>query len=154
MAKKTKQPTFDEILTALRSKGFDVTSMAAVAGAASQVQVEKYGCAAILVPARDAAVAYVAKPGIKLGGEIARIVDRGFQKFLKTNKMEIPATAEHLRSLHHFSEELKEVAGAISLYNESLGTVSDQYLYDRLVGRDLAPSARNPRPWELPERSQ
>ncbi len=154
MAKKAKQPTFDEVLTVLRSKGFDVTPKPPVAGAASSVQIEKHGCAATLIPGQETSVAFAAKPGVKIGGEIARVLDRGFQKFLKTSKLEIPATAEHLRSLHHFTEELKEVAGAISLYNESLGTVSDQYLYDRLVGRDLPSSARTPRPWEISDGSQ
>jgi hypothetical protein len=154
MAKKVKQPTFDEILTTLRSKGFDVISVQPVAGATSQVQVEKYGCAAILVPAKESPVAYLTKPGVKLGGEIAHILDRGFQKFLKTSKLEVPATAERLQSLHRFSEELKEVAGTISLYNESLGTVSDEYLYDRVSGRDLPLSARAPRPWELSDGSR
>lgn len=151
MAKKTKQPTFDEIVTELRTKGFDVVSVQGVAGAASAVQVEKHGCAAVLVPGpEDAPVAYAVKPGKKLGGEIARILDRGFQKFLKTNKLEVAATAESLHAIHCFSEELKEVAGQISLYNESLGTVSDRYLYDRVLGRDLPEAARQPRPWELP----
>lgn len=151
MAKKTKQPTFDEIVTGLRSKGFDVTAVQGVAGSASAVQVEKYGCAAVLVPgAGDVPAAYATKPGVKLGGEISSILDRGFQKFLKTSKLEVAATAEYLHSLHRLSEEIKEVAGQISLYNESLGTVSDRYLYDRVVGRDLPKAARQPRPWELP----
>jgi len=63
----------------------------------------------------------LARPGWLLGGQISRLVDRGYQKFLATGKMEIPATAEHLRAIHEFSEELKEAAGATSLYNESLG---------------------------------
>jgi len=76
------------------------------------------------------------RPGWLLGGQIARLVDRGYQKFLKTPKLEIPATADHLRAIHDFSEELKEAAGAPSLYNESLGTTSDRYVYDRVVGRE------------------
>jgi hypothetical protein len=53
-----------------------------------------------------------------------------------------------LQAIHAFSEELKQVSGAISLYNESLGTTSDVYEYDRLRGREQAepPAAR---PWEL-----
>jgi len=38
--------------------------------------------------------------------------------------------------VHHFAEELRERAGSESLYNESLGTVSDVYLYDRVKGRE------------------
>jgi hypothetical protein len=76
------------------------------------------------------------RPGWLLGGQIARLVDKGYQKFLKTPKLEIPATADHLRAIHEFSEELKEAAGATSLYNESLGTTSDRYVYDRVKGRE------------------
>jgi hypothetical protein len=54
---------------------------------------------------------------------------------LKTSKLEIPATADHLRAIHEFSEELKEASGATSLYNEALGTTSDVYNYDRVMGR-------------------
>ena len=68
--------------------------------------------------------------------QIARLVDKGYQKFLKTPKMEIPATADHLRAIHEFSEELNEAAGATNLYNESLGTTSDRYVYDRVKGRE------------------
>ncbi len=77
-----------------------------------------------------------ANPGFLLGGEISRLLDRGNQKFLKTSKLELPATADHLRAVHRFAEELRERAGSESLYNESLGTVSDVYLYDRVKGRE------------------
>ena len=70
-----------------------------------------------------------------MAGEISRILDRGYQKFLKTPKLEVPATADHLKALHHFTEELKEAAGATVLYNEAMGTTSDVYRYDRVKGR-------------------
>jgi len=41
-----------------------------------------------------------------------------------------------LHAIHRFSEELKQLTGDIDLYNESLGTTSDVYLYDRLKGRE------------------
>jgi hypothetical protein len=81
-------------------------------------------------------VRLLAKSGWVLGGEIARITDRGYQKFLKTSKLEIPATADILRAIHKFDEELKEAAGALSLYNEAMGTTSDRYVYDRVLGRE------------------
>jgi hypothetical protein len=40
-----------------------------------------------------------------------------------------------LQGIHLFSEEFKQLTGAISLYNESLRTTSDMYEYDRLKGR-------------------
>jgi hypothetical protein len=78
----------------------------------------------------------LARPGFVLGGEISRLLDRGYQKFLKSTRLEIPATADHLRAIHEFSEELKAATGATTLYNESLGTTSDQYMYDRVKGRE------------------
>jgi hypothetical protein len=67
---------------------------------------------------------------------------------LKTSKTEVAATADHLKSLQQFSEELKEALGLPSLYNESLGTVSEAYQYDRIVGRDKPATERAKRPWE------
>jgi len=54
-----------------------------------------------------------------------------------------------LKALHQFSEELKEGLGLPSLYNESLGTVSEAYQYDRIQDRDKPQNARPKRPWEV-----
>jgi hypothetical protein len=140
MPKVAKRKSFDDVLSILGSERFDVAPAADGANrAAGARRVSKYGCAAEIAPGEDkgAAVRIVARPGWVLGGEISRLLDRGYQKFLKTSKLEIPATAEHLRSIHKFSDELKESVGALVLYNESLGTVSDTYVYDRLKGREV-----------------
>jgi hypothetical protein len=139
MPKLVKQKSFDDVLSILGSERFDVAPAADDANhAAGARRVSKYGCGAEIAPGPDkgAATRITAKPGWVLGGEIARLVDRGYQKFLKTSKLEIPATADHLRSIHKFSDELKEYVGQMVLYNESLGTVSDRYVYDRLKGRE------------------
>jgi len=137
MAKKTPPRTFQEALATLAGSQFDVSSVRDGANAASKAfQVRKYGCAAEIAAAPDGTTLVLARPGWLLGGQIARLLDRGYQKFLKTAKLEIPATADHLRAIHEFSEELKEAAGAPSLYNESLGTTSDRYMYDRVKGRE------------------
>jgi hypothetical protein len=81
-----------------------------------------------------------------VGGEVSRLIDRGYQKFLKTSKVERPATADDLKTLHAFSEEIREAIGATTLYNEALGSVSDRYVYDRVRGRE--DGQRKPRPWE------
>lgn len=107
-----------------------------ITSSATAYQVRKYGCAAEIAAAPDGSVMVLRRPGWLLGGEIARLVDKGYQKFLKTARLEIPATADHLHAIHEFTEELKEAAGATSLYNESLGTTSDRYVYDRVVGRE------------------
>jgi hypothetical protein len=39
--------------------------------------------------------------------------------------------------------------GLPSLYNESLGTVSESYHYDRIEDRDKAVVDRPKRPWEV-----
>ena len=134
MAIKVKHPTFDQILSDLRAHSFDVRDLPRVA---NEVLVEKNGVGAVLKKSPDGKKAFLtANPGFLLGGEISRLLDRGNQKFLKTSKLEVPATADHLRAVHHFSEELRERTQVDSLYNESLGTVSDVYLYDRVKGRD------------------
>src|SRR5664279_792998 len=118
--------SFDAVVAPLRQAGFDVNDLPTSKG---EVLVSKYGCAAILGQSAGAVV-MIAKPGFVVGDEISRLLDRGNQKFLKTSKREIPADADHLRAIHRFSEELKLITGSISLYNESLGTVSDRYVYD------------------------
>jgi hypothetical protein len=50
--------------------------------------------------------------------------------------------------LHDYSEELKEAIGATSLYNESLGSVSESHQYDRVKDRDKAETSRPKRPWQ------
>ena len=141
MAKKQSPRSFNDVLSMLGSQRFDVAPAqeGAKAGAkrtTQAFQVRKYGCAAEIAAAPDGSVELLARPGWLLNGEISRLVDRGYQKFLKTSHLEIPASADHLRAIHEFSEELKQVTGSMSLYNESLGTTSDIYEYDRVQGRE------------------
>ena len=141
MAKKQSPRSFNDVLSMLGSQRFDVAPAqeGAKAGAkrtTQAFQVRKYGCAAEIAAAPDGSVELLARPGWLLNGEISRLVDRGYQKFLKTSHLEIPASADHLRALHEFSEELKQVTGSMTLYNESLGTTSDVYQYDRVQGRE------------------
>jgi hypothetical protein len=137
MAKKTTPRNFTDALASLAGHQFDVSAARDGSGSGVKAyQVRKYGCAAVIAAAPDGTTMLVARPGWLLGGQISRLLDRGYQKFLKTAKVEIPATADHLHAIHEFSEELKEAAGATSLYNESLGTTSDRYLYDRVKGRE------------------
>ena len=137
MAKKTPQRMFNDVLALLGGQRFDVApAQEGSKRVAKAVQIRKYGCAAEIAPAPDGTVEILARPGWLLNGEIARLLDRGYQKFIKTSKMEIPATADHLRSLHEFSEELNEAIGATTLYNEALGTTSNVYNYDRVEGRE------------------
>lgn len=145
MPKKIKPRSFDDVLSQLRSHQFDVRENA---GGSGHVTVSKYGAAAILTRTKDGGVALVQKPGIVLNGEIAILLDRGFQKFFKTEHFEMAATADRLKAEHQFAEELDEIAGEVSLYNESLGSVSDEYMYDRVKGRDKDAPPRGLAPWD------
>jgi hypothetical protein len=146
MRRKNRKPNIDQILAKLRAHAFDVTPATEVAGG---VLVTKHGAGAVLVAATDKAapVAFAVHPGMLVGGRVARLLDRGHQKFIKTPQYELPATASQLHAIHRFSEELKQLTGDIDLYNESLGTTSDVYLYDRLKGREAVQSAPG-NPWE------
>lgn len=144
--KHTVRPaSFEQTLNDLRAHGFDAVPAPGVEGG---MLVSKYGAGAILVPAQGAAAAFAVRPGTVVGGEVARLTDRGYQKFMKTSQYEIPATARQLQAIHTFREELTQLTGGISLYNESLGTTSDRYVYDRVQGREAEPP-RGARPWEL-----
>jgi hypothetical protein len=137
MAKKTPIRSFNDVLSILGGQRFDVApAQEGAKRTPNAFQVRKYGCAAEIAAAPDGSVEVLARPGWLLNGEIARLLDRGYQKFIKTSKLEIPATADRLHALHEFSEELNEAIGATSLYNKALGTTSDVYHYDRVKGRE------------------
>src|ERR1700723_2250974 len=137
MAKKTQPRSFNDVVALLGGQRFDVApAQEGARRAANAVQVRKYGCAAELAAAADGSVEILARPGWLLDDEIARLLDRGYQKFLKTSKLEIPASADHLRAIHEFTEELNEATGATTKYNEALGTTSNVYNYDRVKGRE------------------
>ena len=148
MANKPSQRTYDEAVNWLREHSFDILD---APGTQNRVFLKKLGVSAAIEKADDGTTRVFARPGYLIGGEISRLIDKGYQKFLKTTKTEVPATADHLKAIHQFSEELREAMGAVSLYNESLGTVSDRYVYDRVQGRDLPESQRPKRAWEQKE---
>ena len=80
---------------------------------------------------------YASVAGMEMGGEIGALVDGGFQKFFRTPAgKNRPALADDLKALHEFEEDLREALGQESYYNQSLGTVSTLYLYDRVKDRD------------------
>ena len=146
MPSKVEQKTFDEAVSWLKEHGFDVLE---APGTAGRVFLRKYNVSAAIQKDGEEGVKIFAYPGYLVGSEISKLVNKGYQQFLKTSKAEIPATADHLKALHSFSEELKEALGLPSLYNESLGTVSEAYQYDRIVDRDKPAPERKKRPWEV-----
>ena len=145
MASKVEQKTYEDSLNWLREHGFD---MLEAPGTSGRVFLKKYNVSAAIQQADQDGIKIFAYPGYLVGTEISKLVNKGYQQFLKTSKTEVPATADHLKALHSFSEELKEGLGLPSLYNESLGTVSESYQYDRIVDRDKPETERKKRPWE------
>ena len=146
MSKAIEARTYEEALAWLRDHGFDVTE---APGTNGRVFLRKYNVSAAIQKTPEDGVKIFAYPGYLIGSEISKLVNRGYQQFLKNSKTEVPATADHLKALQSFAEELKVALGLPSLYNESLGTVSDSYHYDRLKDDDKAPVDRPKRPWEV-----
>ena|SRR5579862_4211965 len=136
---KPHQYTFSERLGALKQFGF------AVSESGGKATVTRKGCGAMLEDAGEGKVK-VGKAGVMIGDEIAMLINGGYEMFLRTpSGKERPALATQLKELHAFDEDLREGLGQISLYNLSLGTTSDDHLYDRVQDRD---SRHQPRPWE------
>ncbi len=125
-----KRPTrsLKEALDWLAQQGCQVTrgTRSRITLGACTAEIEAVGNAAHLT----------SYPTCLVGGEPATLLDRGYQKFFQTSKLQVPATADQLTELHKFSELLKEALGTTSLYNESLGSVSASYHYDRVKGRE------------------
>jgi len=131
---RRERPTvrgFQEKMNALKGAGFTVSS--ATSGA-TRVTREGY---ALDLRETGGDVLVEDRAGILMGDEIGVLVDGGYQKFFRTpSGKKRPALADDLKALHDFEEDLKEGLGRESYYNESLGTVSTFYLYDRLKDRD------------------
>ena len=126
-----KNPSFQERIDGLRGGGF--TTSAAPGGG---VIVTRDGIGVILTES-GGQVTHESRAGVVMGSEIGSLVDGGYQKFFRTPSGKTkPATAAELKTIHDFEEDLKEGLGLKSLYNESLGTVSTLYLYDRVQDRD------------------
>ena len=136
----TKVLSFEDHLSKARRAGFSVES------SADGTRIERGGIACIARPGEADVPRIAERPGIVMGKEIGALTDGGFQKFFRTpSGKSKPALAEELKAIHDFQEDLREALGLTSLYNEALGTTSNKYLYDRVEGRDQAPTHK---PWE------
>jgi len=137
---KTHVASFSELLDTLRKQGFQ-----AAPESGGGTRVSKGGCAAVIHEAKDAA-AKVDKAGVVIGSEIGLLVDAGYQKYwLTPSGHRAASTADHLRALHNFEEDLREALNLTSLYNQSLGSTNELHLYDRVKDRDHGVPKR---PWE------
>lgn len=126
-----KNPTFSERIDNLRRAGFTVNP-----GPNGLTRVSR-GDFAVDLKEENGSARVAGRAGIVFCGELAWLVDGGFQKFFRTaGGKQKPALADELKGLHEFEEDVKEALGQDSYYNESLGTVSTYYLYDRVQDRD------------------
>jgi hypothetical protein len=137
---RPKVLSFEDHLAKARAAGFTVSS------AGSGTRIERNGIACIARPGEKDVPWITERAGVVIGNEIGTLVDGGYQKFFRTpGGKSKPALAEELEAIHNFQEDLREALGLTTLYNEALGTVSNKYLYDRVKGRDQAPT---PKPWQ------
>jgi len=137
---RPKEITFEDRMQELRKQGFTATPL----NGKMMVTRDCYGVVLQDVPGGLPRV--VERAGVLMPGGIGKLVDGGFQKFfLAPDGVKKPAQASELKGVHQFQEDLREALGLESLYNESLGTVSTQYLYDRVKDRDRGVPKR---PWE------
>jgi hypothetical protein len=123
--------SFQDRVNTLAAAGFTVAPQAGGSARVSR------GCYAVDLKEANGALQVEDRAGVLMGGEIAVLVDGGFQKFFRApSGKKKPALADELKALHDFEADLKEKLGLTSLYNEGLGTVSTLYQYDRVQDRD------------------
>ena len=137
---KPRVPTFQNHLDELKKLGFSITPESGGGQRAG-----KGGIYAVLKEKQGGGVEF-GKPGVLIGNEIGVLADAGYQKFwLTPSGKRGPATADQVKALQNFVEDLREGLGMISLYNESLGSTNEVHLYDRVKDRDFGVPKR---PWE------
>ena len=137
---RPKTLSFQDRLDNIRQAGFTVEPLQG-----GKVRVSR-GCYGADLGQQDGKAQVVASAGVLMNGEIGALIDGGYQKLFRTpSGKQKPALAEELKGIHDFEEDLKEALGEESYYNESLGTVSTYYIYDRVENRDRGVPRR---PWE------
>jgi len=138
---RPKKLSFDDHMAAARSAGFRTESIGG-----GKTRIERDGVAAVAEPGQEDVPRFVVRAGIVMANEIGTLTDGGFQKFFTTpSGKRKPALAPELKAIQNFQEDLREALGLTSLYNESMGTVSNLYLYDRVEGRD---KGKHDKPWQ------
>lgn len=136
---RPKIPTFSERVDLLREAGFATEALPD-----GRVKITKNGIGAVIGD-EGKNQPEIERAGVLLGSEIAVLLNRGFQMFLEApSGRRIAATADQLKALHQFEDDVKDALGLINLYNTSLGTTSRRHMYDRVFKRDIG---AQPMPW-------
>ena len=127
----TPRPDYSTYVQQLKEAGFTITERSG-----GQILVSKYGCGIVMEKDPAGGPRFPGAPGFMIGEAIAPLLDGGYQKFWQVDGRRLPALAEQLKALHQFENDFRGVMGVTSLYNQSLGTVSARYVYDRVEGRE------------------
>ncbi len=136
---KQVTPTFNERVDLLKRAGFQTEKLPD-----GRFRVTKHGIGAV-VGDEGKNQPDIEKAGVLVGPEIATLLNRGYQMFLETpSGKRFPATAEQLKALHEFEDDVKEALDLVNLYNTSLGTTTPKHMYDRVFKRD---TGEQPTPW-------
>jgi hypothetical protein len=137
---RPKVTTFNDRIQLLKQAGF-----ATAPTSDGRILIQKHGVGAI-VGDEEKGHPGIERAGILINSKIGVLLNAGYQMFLKTpDGKRYPATADQLRALHQFEDDVKDALQLTNLYNTSLGTTSRLHQYDRITARDIG---RQPKPWE------
>ena len=134
-----KIPTFSERVDILRKAGFDLVGLPD-----GRVRINKHGVGAVIGDEGKNQPA-IERAGVLIGSQIGILLNGGYQMFLEVpGGKRYPASADQLKALHQFEDDIKAALDLVNLYNTSLGTTSTKHMYDRVFKRD---SGDQPKPW-------
>src|SRR5207237_10058701 len=91
-----EERTFEDAVQWLRDNGFDLID---APGTQGRVFLRKYNVSAAIQKTDNDGVKIFAYPGYVIGTEISKLVNRGYQQFLKTAKNEVTVTVKNLKAL-------------------------------------------------------
>lgn len=129
---KGEETAGSDIRKRFAEAGFEIAEISTASGSMS---VRKYNCARDLERKADGSWSFLGPPHFIVRGLNCELEDGGYQKFWLHAGMRFPIRKRDLEALHRFDEEVREVLGLRSLYNESLGSTCARTVYDRLDGR-------------------
>lgn len=101
----------------------------------ASIGIKKYNCLRYIERTAQEGWLPSGPPYFIVHGLNGELEDRGYQKFWFADGKRFPIRLNDLNTLHRFDEEVREILGLKSLYNESLGSTCARTVYDRLTGR-------------------
>jgi hypothetical protein len=115
-----------------QAAGFEI---AEAGQAPATLEVKKHNCTRRLSPNGAGVWVPAGPPCFLVRGLACELEDRGYQKFWYHDGQRFPIRVGELKTLQGFDQEVREILGLTSLYNESLGSTCARTVYDRLDGR-------------------